>query len=273
MDDRQSHQEDDKEKTIPVILLCGGKGTRLREETEFKPKPLVEIGGHPIMWHIMKGYATHGYNRFILCLGYKGDLIKEYFKDMSWRANDFRLQTVADHVDILGTNGILGEDWDITFADTGLSSLTGRRLKLVEKYIDTDEFMLTYGDGVSDVDIQGLVDFHREQGTLVTITGHRPRSKYGVLNLDGNKVTEFREKPILDNFINGGFMIMKREVLDRIGEDENTMLVDDLLPKLAKEGQVSLFPHDGFWHCMDTFKDYKDLNALWESDPKWKNWE
>jgi glucose-1-phosphate cytidylyltransferase len=255
-----------------VVILCGGQGTRLREETEFKPKPLVEIGGLPILWHIMKHYSTSGHNDFVLCLGYKGRMIKEFFMDYEWDAFDFSMNLRQKSHMYHRTHEI--EDWNITFANTGEKTLTAGRIKAIEKYIPIDHkyFLLTYGDGVANVDINALIAFHEAQRKLVTITGVHPMGKYGILDVNAkSEITNFAEKPPSDDFINGGFMVVDRRVFQTILHDGPFEV--DILPALAKEGQLALFPHNGFWHAMDTYKDYQDLNAMWEKGAPWKTWE
>lgn len=257
---------------MKTVILCGGKGTRLREETEFKPKPLVEIGGRPILWHIMKIYSEFNQKDFVLALGKKGEMIKEYFMGHDWRSNDFTLHLKDKTVDFKNTKA--REDWNIDFVDTGDDSLTALRLYNLKDYLEgEDNFMLTYGDGLANVDIDKLIKFHLEKGKILTITGLHPRSKYGVVKTtkDG-LVTEFKEKPILDNFINGGFMIFNKRIFD-ILDQRNVMLVDDTLPKLAEQGEVALYHHEGYWHCMDTYKDYLVLNEAWNENPEWKIWD
>jgi len=256
---------------MKVVILCGGEGTRLREETEFKPKPLVTIGGMPILWHIMKMYSNYGYKEFILLLGYKGDMIKQYFMEHRWRGNDFcydlKLDTITPH------NKKRFEDWKIHFVETSLTSKTALRLKKAQYLLENDEqFMLTYGDGLANVDVNALIDFHRQQDKTATITGLNPRSKYGVIDCDGHFVRKFREKPVLHDLINGGFMVFKKDIFKFL-DDRNVMLVDDTLPKLAEVGELVVRVHQGFWHCMDTYKDYKDLNQIWDSgEVPWKIW-
>ena len=257
---------------MKVVIFCGGKGTRLKEETEYRPKPLVSVGGMPILWHIMKHYSHYGYNEFILCLGYKGDMIKKFFLDYEWMANDFTINLKNRMEWITHFRNEL-EDWKITLAETGEESMTARRLKLVEKYIDGDTFMLTYGDGVSNVNIKELLEFHKKTGKIVTLTGIHPPSKYGVLDVKGDVVKDFREKPVLNDLINGGFMVMNKKVFEHIKEEDNTMLVDKQLPLLSKKGEVNVFVHKGSWYCMDTYRDYLKLNEIWNSGKApWKTW-
>ncbi len=270
---------------MKVIILCGGEGTRMKEETEFKPKPLVLVGGKPILWHIMKIYAHYGFNEFILALGYKGDMIKDYF--LNWRAfaNDFTLST-KDHV--LEFHNKHHDDFKITFVDTGLKSLTGERLRRVKYYIHEDNFMLTYGDGVADINIKELVKFHLKQKTTGTITGVHPVMRLGVLSVDekNKKVTKFHQYGIVDekesvqelrearqsymsDFINGGFMVFKKRVFNYIKPD--TMIERAFVP-LSEERQLSVFEHAGRWKAMDTYKEVEEMNVYWEKDPFWKVW-
>lgn len=258
---------------MKVVILCGGEGTRLKEETEFKPKPLVEVGGMPILWHIMKIYAHYGHKEFILPLGYKGELIKQFFVDFNWRANDFTLNFMDKKINVHENHK--NEDWVIHFVDTGLKTLTGLRLKKVESFIKPDkEFMLTYGDGVADIDINKLIDFHRESNADITLSGIKISSKFGVLNIENNKLTQFEEKPITNDRINGGFMVINSNVFEIIS-NKNIMLEssDGPITQLALKNKVAVYPHDGVWYCMDTYRDYKILNEVWENNPKWKIWK
>ncbi|MEA2036731.1 MAG: sugar phosphate nucleotidyltransferase [Nanoarchaeota archaeon] len=262
------------EDKCKAVILCGGRGTRLKEETEFKPKPLVEIGSMPLLWHIMKIYSHYGHNEFVLPLGYKGDMIKEFFMDFSWRANDFSLNLKSDAVSVHENHK--KEDWNIHFVDTGLKSGTGLRLFKVKDFLEGDDnFLLTYGDGVSNVDINKLIDFHKKQKTIATITGVNVYSGFGILKVNNNKVVKFTEKPINQDMINGGFMVFNKRVFDHIN-DNNSMLEEygsGLLPKLAKIGEVSVYHHTGFWKSMDNYRDYLELNKIWKEDPRWKVWK
>lgn len=252
---------------IPVVIFCGGTGTRLKEETEFKPKPMVTVGGNPILWHIMKIYSSYGYNKFILTLGYKGNAIKEFFLNHKMLCSDFKMvngEVVECYTDYEDNK------FEIIFADTGQETLTGERLKMVEQYIDADQFMLTYGDGVSNVNIEQLHNFHNEQKSLVTITGVHPTSKFGLVQTDDTqRVVAFNQKPQLHDYVNGGFMVVQKEFMKYLKEDQ---MVEDALIEAVKGNSVSLYKHDGFWHCMDTYKDYEDLNAMWSNNPEWKVW-
>jgi len=255
---------------MKTIILCGGKGTRMREETEYRPKPLVEIGGKPILWHIMKIYAAHGFNEFIVALGYKGDMIKDYFFNYRMRAHDFTLDMANDKVTYYD-NG--GDNFVITFAETGAESLTGERIKRLRRYLkDEKEFMVTYGDGVADIAIPELLAFHRKQETIGTITGVQPYSKYGFVNMDEDKnlVMNFHEKPLMqDSYINSGFMVFTHKIFDYLGHG---MLETETLAHLAGKNQLSIYKHKGFWKAMDTTKEAEELNRLWLADQPWKVW-
>ncbi len=255
---------------MKVVILCGGKGTRMREETEFKPKPLVEIGNMPVLWHIMKIYSHYGHKDFVLPLGYKGSMIKEYFMNFEWLANDFTLELgkgkgrITHHVHDL-------EDWTITFADTGAETETGGRVKKIEQYIDGDEFFVTYGDAVADIDIPALLEFHRRMGKVVTLTGIHPPSRFGVLEVTDGLAHTFREKPTLEGFVNGGFFVCNRKIFDYL--DETCVFEQAPLRKLASEGQLAVYDHQGFWQCMDTFKEVEAFNKDWEKGVRpWVVW-
>lgn len=258
---------------IQTLILCGGMGTRLREETEYRPKPMVEIGGRPILWHIMKMYAAHELREFVVCLGYKGELIKEYFLHYEAMHNDFTIElgrrdTVTYH-DAHTESG-----WKVTLADTGLHSMTGARIKRAAKYVTGDRFMVTYGDGVADVDLRALLAFHRAQGTIGTVTGVRPSSRFGELLTDGRRVLQFSEKPQThEGLINGGFFVFERAFLDYLTDSPDCVLEGVPLERLVADGQLSVYHHDGFWQCMDTYRDNQQLNQIWESGTaKWKKW-
>ncbi len=246
---------------MKVVIMCGGKGTRMREETEFKPKPMVEIGPHPVIWHIMSIYSRFGYKDFILPLGYKGEVIKKYFHEYKIRNTDFTVELGSGRVTTLNSNG---DDWRVTLCDTGQETLKGGRIKRVAKYIDTDRFMVTYGDGVADIDLSQLVDFHKKSGKIGTFTGVRRPSRFGAVKTDENgNILSWEEKPLLDEYINCGFFVFKREFLDYLSEDESCDLEQEPLKRLAAEGQLSMYPHPGNWRCMDTLRDSQELNALW----------
>lgn len=255
---------------MKIVIFCGGKGTRMKEETSFRPKPLVPIGDKPILWHIMKNYSYYGFNEFILCVGYKSDMIKRYFMEMHWLNNDFTINTSKHLSTVFHTNN--NENWNITIVDTGLESQTGTRLKAVEKYIDDDEFMLTYGDGLSDINIQSLYSSHKKHKTIATLTGIRPTSQFGVFKTSNNIVTSFKEKPILNDRVNAGFMILNKKVFDYI-PDYDCAFEQEPLHNLALDSQISIFKHDGFWTAIDTYKDIEYVNNLWlKGIAPWKIW-
>lgn len=259
---------------MKVVILCGGLGTRLKEETEYKPKPMVEVGGMPILWHIMKTYSQFGFNKFVLCLGYKGNVIKDYFVNYNVRSNDFTLK-LKNHEEIIHNNHS-EVDWEITFAETGPNTMTGGRIKRVEKYVDSDVFMLTYGDGVCDVNIGELLAFHKSHGKIGTVTGVMPPSRFGELVTDGNLVKSFSEKPHFDNrgMINGGYFVFNKSFFNYLSESEDCILERNPLESLVKDGQLSVFPHKGFWQCMDTYRDFEYLNSLWnENKASWRTWK
>jgi len=258
---------------MKVVILCGGIGTRLKEETEFRPKSMVEIGGRPILWHIMKIYRHFGFNEFICCLGYKGEMIKEFFNNYEVLNNDFTIELgKKKHIEI--HNHQNDESWKVTLAETGDKTLKGARLKKVAKYIDGDEFMVTYGDGVANVDIRALLDFHRRHGKLVTLTGVNPVSRFGELKVKGDQVEVFREKPEdSTGLVNGGFLVFNRKIFNYLTEDENCDLEIGPLQTICAEGQLMVYKHHGAWYCMDTIRDVEQLNNLWnEGKAGWKVW-
>jgi len=253
---------------MKTVILCGGLGTRLREETEFRPKPMIMIGDKPILWHIMKLYSHYGFNDFILCLGYKGEVIKNFFLEYDLVNSDFTI--------CLGTKEITRHsiicderDWQVTLADTGNGTLTGGRVKKIEKYIDEDTFIMTYGDGLSNVNLKELIRFHRDKGKIATVTGVRPIARFGELLVDGDLVKTFSEKPQIENgWISGGFFVFERKIFDYL--DEECMLERKPLEKLAQENQLAVYKHSDYWRCMDTYRDLEALNQEWASGrPGW----
>ena len=248
---------------MPVVILCGGEGSRFHEESQYRPKPLADIGGLPILCHIMKLYAAHGYRRFILCLGYKGQMIKDYFLRFEVNLRDFSLRLGDGRTRFFGNDEV--PDWEISFIDTGARTMTGARLKRIEAHIDTDNFMLTYGDGVADIDIRALVGYHLAHGGIGTVTGVQSSSQFGELQTEGDDVTAFAEKPKVRSVINGGFFVFRRSFFDYVSADETCVLERDPLIRLSAERQLRVFRHEGFWQCMDTLKDYRLLNDLWSS--------
>ena len=260
---------------IQTIILCGGLGTRLREETEYRPKPMVPIGGKPILWHIMKIYARYGYTDFILPLGYKGNMIKEYFYHYHLMNQDVSIRLGEHHsISFLSNDTQEADDWNITLVDTGENTFKGGRLKRVEKYITSDEVMVTYGDGVADIDLNKLLAFHRSHGKMVTVTGVSTASQFGELKINGNQVTHFREKPsVSDHFVSGGFYVFNRSFFSRLSEEEACDLEAGPLEELATEGELMIYKHPGKWACMDTIRDTEYLNRLWTANEAfWKMW-
>jgi glucose-1-phosphate cytidylyltransferase len=258
---------------LKVVILCGGQGTRLREETEYRPKPMVDIGGRPIVWHIMKSYAHFGHAHFILCLGYKGNVIKEYFLNYEAMNSDItmtlgQLRAIAYH------DQHREQDFTVTLADTGQDTMTGGRLNRVRKYIKDDLFMVTYGDGLANVDIDRLLDFHHGHGKKATLTTVRPTSRYGVIGLDRRGgVEKFNEKPVLDSWINAGFFVFHRSVFDYLDGGDECVLERKPLERLAADGQLMAYRHEGFFYAMDTYREYQYLNELWNSkEAPWKVW-
>ena len=256
---------------MKVVILAGGFGTRLSEETEVKPKPMIEIGGKPILWHIMKIYSHYGYNEFVICLGYKGYVIKEYFANYYRHHSDITIDFSNNTTEIHNSHA---EPWKVTLIDTGQDTMTGGRVKRIQPYADGKPFMLTYGDGVGEVDIQKLVHYHKQNNKLMTVTAVQPSGRFGALNLDDqNHVNSFIEKPKGDGlWINGGFFVCQPEVFNYIDGDA-TIFEREPMENLAKDGQMVAFKHDGFWRPMDTLRDKNELNSLWQSgEAKWKTW-
>jgi glucose-1-phosphate cytidylyltransferase len=255
---------------MKVVILAGGLGTRLAEETEVKPKPMVEIGGRPILWHIMKSYAAHGFCEFFVALGYKGEVIKRYFVDMLHFKGSMSLDFVQGEITMHQAER---EDWIVHLMDTGLETGTGGRIKRLEPHLQNQTFMMTYGDGVSNVNMQQLLAFHRAHGKTATITAVRPPARFGGLELDGDFVSNFKEKPqIGEGWINGGFLVFEPRVLDYL-QDDSSSLETDALEKLAGEGELVAYRHDSFWQCMDTLRDKRLLESLWQSGrAPWQTW-
>jgi glucose-1-phosphate cytidylyltransferase len=255
---------------MKAVILAGGLGTRLSEETETKPKPMIEIGGRPILWHIMKIFSAHGVNEFVICLGYKGYLIKEFFVNYALHLSDITVDVAHSAVEIHRRRA---EEWRVVLVETGVDTMTGGRLKKVQEYLGDEDFLFTYGDGVADIDIAALQAFHRSQGRLATVTSVVPPGRFGALEISENLVTNFREKPAGDGAqINGGFFVLSPKVLDYIEGDE-TSWEREPMERLAREGQLAAFHHDGFWHAMDTLRDKKQLEEMWgQSKAPWRMW-
>jgi glucose-1-phosphate cytidylyltransferase len=260
-------------EAMQVVLLCGGLGTRLREETEFRPKPMVNIGDRPILWHIMKIYAHYGYHDFILALGYKGEMIRNYFCNYELMNNDVTIE-LGKPEKICIHHGHEESGWRITMANTGEKALKGARLKRVQRYITGDTFMVSYGDGVADIDLHALLAFHRSHGKLATLTGINVASRFGELKLNGEQVEVFSEKPEeASGLINGGYFVFNRGIFDYLSEDDGCDLEVGALEEAARSGQLMAYKHPGFWACMDTLRDMDYLNRLWtERKASWKVW-
>lgn len=258
---------------MKVVLLAGGLGTRLREETEFKPKPMVEVGGFPIIWHIMKIFSTYKLNDFIVCLGYKGDVIKDYFINFQTQHNDFSINTSEQNsIKIYESQNL--SNWDVLLSDTGVDSFTGERIRRIKKYIPEGEsFIMTYGDGLSDINIDQLIKFHNSHGGIATISTTKPSSRFGLVEIGSdNQVSDFKEKPQADGSINMGYMVLDYEVFDYI--NENDTFEEEPLKKLAKSGNLYSFSHEGYFQPMDTYRENLSLNSAWdEGAAPWKIWE
>lgn len=256
---------------MKTVILCGGKGRRLDKEAEFKPKPLVNIGNKPILWHIMKIYSHQGFKDFILCLGYKGEFIKEYFLNFGEKSNDFLLDLSSGETTIFNRHGFL--DARIYFIDTGLESMTGARIARIKKYIGKDEdFFLTYGDGVADIDLKKLYDYHKKMGRIATITSVNPVYWFGLVELENGIVRKFDEKPDMKDLINGGFMVFNRKVFDYLSEEGDCVLEQEPLRRLTQDNQLAAYQHKGFWKSMDNQKDVDELNRIYKQGAPWETW-
>lgn len=257
---------------MKVVILCGGLGTRLSEETQLRPKPMVEIGGRPILWHIMKIYARHGLRDFVLALGYKGEVIKDYFLNYHARMSDFTVHLGSGAVDFRNPNA---EDWNVTLMDTGAATLTGGRLARLRPLLESGgTFMLSYGDGVADVDIAALLAFHRAHGRIATVTAVRPPARFGGMSIDAGRVAEFKEKPQAgEGWINGGFFVLEPGIF-RYLDGDATVLEESPLENLSRAGELMAFEHRGYWQCMDTVRDRNTLESLWNTNQApWRVWE
>jgi glucose-1-phosphate cytidylyltransferase len=256
---------------MKVVILAGGLGTRISEESHLKPKPMIEVGLRPILWHIMKSYSFYGYNEFIICLGYKGYVIKEFFADYFLHTSDITFDLTTNEMTV---HNNFSEPWKVTLVDTGLNTMTGGRVKKISEYVGNEPFMLTYGDGVSDININELEKFHRSHGKIATLSSVSVRQRFGILDIEGSSVRSFREKSDNDcSMINGGFMVMNPAIFDYL-EDEETVLEKEPLTTLAENGELMAFRHEGFWQCMDTQRDKEQLESLWNSgNAPWKVWQ
>ena len=254
---------------MKAVILAGGLGTRISEESHLKPKPMIEIGGRPILWHIMKSYSHYGINDFIICLGYRGYVIKEYFANYFLHMSDVTFDMANNQMEV---HQRYAEPWRVTLIDTGQDTLTGGRLKRVRDHVGDESFCFTYGDGVSDINISALIEFHRAHGKLATVTAIQPPGRYGALNMEGDAVHSFQEKPAGDGaWINGGFFVLEPPVFDFINGDQTSWEGAPLV-KLAEQGQLTAYQHTGFWQAMDTLRDKTHLEDLWQSNPPWKVW-
>jgi glucose-1-phosphate cytidylyltransferase len=255
---------------MKAVILAGGLGTRISEETTIRPKPMIEIGGKPVLWHILKTYSHHGINDFIICLGYKGYMVKEYFANYFLHTSDVTFDIARNEMQVHHRHA---EPWRVTLVDTGEQTQTGGRLKRVAEFIDEETFCFTYGDGLSDVDIGRQLEFHRTRGTLATVCAVQPPGRFGALDIDGHRITRFTEKPEGDgSWINGGFFVLEPAVIDYI-EGNDSIWEREPLEHLARDGQLSAYTHDGFWHPMDTLRDRNKLEELWQSGAApWKTW-
>jgi glucose-1-phosphate cytidylyltransferase len=257
---------------VKAVILAGGLGTRLSEETELRPKPMIEIGGMPILWHIMKIYSAHGVQDFVICVGYKGYVIKEYFANYYLHSCDVTFDMSENRMEVHRSTA---EPWRVTLVDTGQQTMTGGRLKRALSYVEGDDaFCLTYGDGLADIDVSASIEFHRRSGTLATVTAVQPPGRFGALEVDGDRVLGFREKPLGDGgWINGGFFVLSPRVEDYLGGDD-TVWENEPLTNLARDGQLVRYQHTGFWQAMDTLRDKRQLDELWNSGAApWKAWE
>jgi glucose-1-phosphate cytidylyltransferase len=260
---------------MKVIILCGGMGTRLREETEYKPKPMVEIGGKPILWHIMKHYAHYGFKDFILALGYKGNIIRDYFLNYYTYNSDITV-CLGEGGEVKYHNNCIKDDWTVTLVETGSDSMTGYRVKQAGKFVKEGNFMVTYGDAVSDVNLEKLMVFHLKHGLTGTVTGVYPPSRFGDLVTEGERVTMFYEKvkdKKLQEPINGGYFVFRKEFLDIIPDDPSIDLERKPMSQLTEKAQLAVYHHKGFWQCMDTYRDSQLLEKMWKENPVWKIWE
>ena len=258
--------------SMKAVILAGGLGTRISEESHLRPKPMVEIGGYPILWHIMKMYSYHGVNDFIICAGYKQHMVKEYFADYFLHCSDVTFDFSQGNKMNIHCN--VTEPWKVTVIDTGLETMTGGRIRRIKKYVDGEAFMLTYGDGVTDLNMKELQKFHKKCGKTATLTAVRPDGRFGILDLNGNTVASFREKAAEDSgWVNGGFMVLEPEVFDYIEDGDGTVFEKGPLEKLSADGQLTAFRHHGFWYCMDTMRDKEKLEDLWKNGKApWKLW-
>jgi glucose-1-phosphate cytidylyltransferase len=258
---------------MDIVILCGGQGARMREETEYRPKPMVEVGGRPLLWHVMRLFVHHGLSRFILCLGYKGSMIKDYFLNYEAMTQDCTV-TIGGHREVWYHGNHEPFDFTVTLADTGTETMTGGRVTQIEKYITSDTFIVAYGDGLSDVDIHQLIAFHHSHGRLATVTTVQPVSRFGITQIDSlSRVTKFAEKPKVEGWVSAGFFVFNRGIFDYLDGDDSLILETQPLERLTAEGQLMAFQHHGFFFPVDTYRDYLYVNELWkEGTAPWKVW-
>ena len=257
---------------MKVVIFAGGMGSRISEESHLKPKPMIQIGDKPLLWHIMKGYAAYGHNEFVICLGYKGYMIKEYFMNYFMHNADITVDLTNNNIEVHDSKS---EEFKVTLVDTGLDTMTAGRLNRIKKYVDGEDFMLTYGDGVADIDINKLIAFHKGHGKTATMTAIQPGSRFGIMQLDeDNVIKSFIEKPQdSGSWINGGFFVLKPSVFEYLLDDADQIMWEKQpLEDLAASSEIVAYKHSGFWKCMDTLRDKEDLEELWHTDPKWKSW-
>ncbi|MGE5558999.1 MAG: sugar phosphate nucleotidyltransferase [Bacillota bacterium] len=251
---------------MKAVILCGGKGLRMRGDAGFTCKPMVRIGEIPVLQHVMNIYRKHGIHEFILCLGYNGEIIKDYFVNLDWRTHNLRLYLDKDSKRITLLDATA--EWDIIFADTGLNTMTGGRIKKIQKFVDDAEFMLTYADGVSDIDLARLLKFHGEKGKIATVTGVHPRSGYGLMKVENGIAAEFQEKPLLEGWVNGGFFVLNRRVFDYIDDSDQCVWEEEPIRRLIADKELAVYEHEGFWFALDTVKDAEAINRMWEKGEK-----
>jgi glucose-1-phosphate cytidylyltransferase len=259
---------------LKVVILCGGLGTRLREETEFRPKPMVEVGSRPILWHIMKTYAHYGFRDFVLCLGYRGTMIKEYFLNYAAMNNDFTLAlNCKSRIEYHGEHD--EQDHAVTLVDTGLNAMTGARVRRARRYVDGSTFMVTYGDGLANINLAALLEFHRSHGKLATVSIVRPTSRFGLVDVDASsRVTSFSEKPRVESWINAGYFVFEAGIFDYLTDDAACVLEREPMERVTADSQLMAYRHDGFFYAMDTYREYEALNKMWDAgQAPWKVWQ
>lgn len=252
-------------ESVPIVILCGGEGTRFREETQYRPKPLVDIGNMPVLWHVMNIYAFYGFTNFILCLGYKGEMIKDYFLNLETRSRDFVLDLNNGEYQFIDKYDRPETKWRVSFVETGAATMTGARVKKIEHLVKGEHFMVTYADGVADIDINALFDQHIKNGTIGTVTGVHATSQFGELRVEDDRVIGFSEKPMVKSIINGGFFVFNKKFFDYLTSNEECILEEQPMRNLTRDGELGIYRHEGFWQCLDTYKDHRFLNEVWKA--------